>query len=51
MIVIGVTPTTLERDPAAVLARIETAYVTARRSGTRAPVIAVRRTVLHGLAG
>ena len=51
VIVIGVTPTALERDPAAVLARIETAYLTARRSGMRAPVTAVPRDVLRSLTG
>jgi hypothetical protein len=51
VIVIGVTPTSLGRDPAAVLTRIETARITARRSGMRAPVTAVPRTVFRDLTG
>lgn len=51
VVVIGVTPGTLARDPAAILARVEAAYNTARRSGARAPVVAVRRDVVQGLAG
>ena len=36
VVVIGVTPTALARDPPAVLRRVETAYLTARRTGARA---------------
>ena len=43
VVVLGVTPTALARNPNQVLARVEAAYETARRSGLRAPVVATRR--------
>lgn len=51
VVVIGVTPRALTRHPAAVLTRVEAAYNTARRSGTRAPVLATPRHLLAGAAG
>lgn len=44
VVVIGVTPGSVARDPAAVLRRVEAAYSTARQSGVRAPVKARSRT-------
>ncbi|WP_020143123.1 hypothetical protein [Terracoccus sp. 273MFTsu3.1] len=43
VVVVGVTPAALARDPRGQLHRIEHAHASARRSGTRAPVIAVAR--------
>ena len=43
VVVVGVTPTALARNPGRVLTRVEAAYATARRSGLRAPVVATRR--------
>lgn len=43
VVVVGVTPTSLQRNPVRVLARIERAYLTARASGLRAPVTATAR--------
>jgi hypothetical protein len=43
VVVVGVTPTALARDPKAQLARIERAHADALRSGTRAQVTAVDR--------
>jgi hypothetical protein len=43
VVVIGVTPAAIARDPARVLDRIERAYVTAVRSGQRADVLATPR--------
>ncbi len=43
VVVIGVTPEALNRDPAAVLRKIEGAYERARSSGVRASVIATPR--------
>lgn len=49
VVVLGVTPEALRRDPARQLRRVEQAHAAARRSGTRAPVIASPRTpVLFG---
>ncbi len=45
VVVVGVTPSALSRDPRAELRRIEAAYLTARASGQRAPVRAVPRAV------
>jgi len=50
VVVVGVAPEALARDPARVLQRIETAYVTARRSGRRADVVATPRIVSAGRA-
>jgi hypothetical protein len=46
VVVIGVTPSALARDPPAVLRRLETAYLTARRTGVPAPVTARTRAIL-----
>ena len=43
VVVVGVTPAALARDPAAQLARIERAHANARCTGTRAPVVATAR--------
>jgi hypothetical protein len=43
VVVVGVTPAALARDPSAQLRRIERAHAAARRSGTRAPVTAIPR--------
>jgi hypothetical protein len=43
VVVVGVTPAALVRDPSAQLHRIERAHAAARRSGTRAPVTATQR--------
>jgi len=43
IVVVGVTPAALARDPLGQLRRIEHAHAEARRSGTRAPVTAVAR--------
>jgi hypothetical protein len=43
VVVVGVTPSALARDPRGQLRRVEEAHATARRSGTRAPVTAVAR--------
>lgn len=52
VVVVGVTPSALARDPAAQLARIERAHADAARTGARAPVRAVERpTVPLGRAG
>jgi hypothetical protein len=48
VVVIGVTPAAIARDPARVLDRIERAYLTALRSGSRAPVVATPRVVAVG---
>jgi hypothetical protein len=48
VVVIGVTPGSLARDPDGVLRRIEAAYETARRSGLRAAVVATPRIVPIG---
>ena len=50
VVVIGVTPTALARDPAAVLRRVEAAHDTARRSGVRAPVRATRSDLIASFA-
>ena len=46
VVVVGVTPAALARDPSAQLRRIERAHAAARRSGTRAPVTATPRPTL-----
>jgi len=46
VVVMGVTPAAIARDPARVRARVEAAYTSARRSGLRAPVVANRRIAL-----
>jgi len=46
VVVVGVTPAALARDPAAQLARIELAHAEASRTGSRAPVTAVDRPTL-----
>lgn len=52
IVVVGVTPTALARDPESQLRRIERAHEAAARSGVRAPVTArVRSTVPLGVAG
>ena len=43
VVVVGVTPEALARDPGAQLLRVEHAHAAARRSGTRAPVTASAR--------
>ena len=43
IVVVGVTPEQLAKDPASVLRRIENHYVTARRSGFRPSVVATPR--------
>lgn len=43
VVVVGVTPEALARDPQGQLRRVEHAYATARRAGTRAAVTAVAR--------
>jgi hypothetical protein len=48
VVVIGVTPGAISRDPERVLRRIETAYATAARSGHRADVVATPRIVPIG---
>lgn len=45
VVVLGVTPTAIARRPDDVLRRVEQAYLKARASGTRAPVIAAPRQV------
>ena len=45
VVVVGVTPSALSRDPRGELRRIEAAYLTARASGVRAPVRAAPRAV------
>ena len=45
VVVVGVTPAAITRDPRRLVARIETAYVTARRLGRRADVAASQRMV------
>jgi hypothetical protein len=45
VVVVGVTPSALSRDPRHELHRIESAYLTARSSGVRAPVRATPRAV------
>lgn len=52
VVVVGITPSALARDPAGQLARIERAHADAARTGTRAPVRAMARpTVPLGRAG
>ena len=52
VVVVGVTPTALARDPEAQLRRIERAHEAAARTGVRAPVTAsVRATVPLGVTG
>ncbi|GGM92485.1 hypothetical protein GCM10009721_17700 [Terrabacter tumescens] len=46
VVVVGVTPSALARDPKAQLARIELAHAEAARTGTRAPVTATARPTL-----
>jgi hypothetical protein len=46
VVVVGVTPAALARDPSAQLHRIERAHAAALRSGTRAPVTATSRLTL-----
>jgi hypothetical protein len=46
VVVMGVTPAAIARDPARVRARVEATYTSARRSGLRAPVVANRRIAL-----
>jgi hypothetical protein len=46
VVVVGVTPAALARDPSAQLRRIERAHAAARRSGTRAPVTATPRPTM-----
>ena len=48
VVVVGVTPGAIARDPDRVLRRIETAYLTALRSGRRAQVTATPRVVSIG---
>ena len=48
VVVVGVTPGAIARDPARVLDRIERAYATALRSGRRADVVATPRVVSIG---
>lgn len=43
VLVLPTTPGSIARDPARVLHRVEQAYLSARRSGFRAPVVATRR--------
>lgn len=50
VVVVGVTPAALARDPGAQLRRIELAHADARRTGTRAPVTATRATRSPSLA-
>jgi hypothetical protein len=45
VVVVGVTPSALSRDPRGQLRRVEAAYLTARASGVRAPVRAAPRAV------
>jgi hypothetical protein len=45
VVVVGITPSALKRDPEGQLRRIEGHYLTARASGVRAPVRAVPRSV------
>ena len=49
VVVVGVTPAALARDPRGQLSRIESAYETARASGQRAPVRATPRFAIPGL--
>ena len=46
VVVVGVTPRSISREPARVLERIERAYLTARSSGIRANVTATPRAGL-----
>ena len=48
VVVVGVTPGAIARDPARVLRRVEDAYATALRSGQRAAVVATPRIVSLG---
>ncbi len=48
VVVIGVTPGAIARDPARVIERIERAYASAVRSGRRADVVATPRVVSIG---
>jgi hypothetical protein len=48
VVVIGVTPGAIARDPARVIERVERAYATALRSGHRADVVATPRVVSIG---
>jgi hypothetical protein len=50
VVVVGVTPDAIARDPTRVRRRIETAYVTAKGSGLRAEVVATPRIVSVGRA-
>jgi hypothetical protein len=50
IVVVGVTPGALARDPTRVLRRIEDLYVAAKRSGYRAEVVATPRIVSMGQA-
>jgi hypothetical protein len=50
VVVFGVTPGAIARDPEGVLRRIERAYATVRRSGRRADVVAIPRVVPIGHA-
>lgn len=43
VVVVGVTPSALARDPGRVLRRIERAYQSARSAGSRPQVVAVER--------
>lgn len=45
VVVVGITPSALRRDPSGQLRRIEAHYLTAKASGVRAPVRAVPRSV------
>lgn len=46
VVVVPVTPGSIQRDPARVLDRVERTYVAARRSGYRAPVTATSRPAI-----
>lgn len=46
VVVVGVTPAALARDPVGQLARIERAHADALRTGTRAPVVATERSAI-----
>jgi hypothetical protein len=50
VVVVGVTPAALARDPGGQLRRIEAAYAAARASGERAAVVATPRLTVPGLA-
>lgn len=51
VVVVGVTPGAIARDPRRTLARIEKAYASARAAGARAPVVATPRVTAGHVAG